>query len=211
MNERVLYKSKNFFVIPTLGKFITGYLLIIPFEHVMSNAELDIETLKEFETVLEDIEYLLRLTYHSHDVLVWENGSGKSGIGKAKDSIVHSHVHIAPSNLTFEDIESASGFPFEEITLDNLSRYKEHSYLLVRTSDHNLWEINNNPELYIPRQYVRQLLAQEYDIFSDEQWNWRTHPFREKMHITVAEIKSTIKSNWDILPERIKQNTSFLF
>lgn len=209
-NERTVYESENFFVLPTVGQFITGYLLVIPHEHVMSNAELDSQRLEEFKAVLQDVEYLLKLTYNASNVLVWENGSGNGGIGKAKDSIVHSHVHICPSQYTSDKIMEVSGFPFETITLDNLKNYKEYSYLLVRSPDHNVWKINNNPNLYIPRQYVRQLVAEEYGL-SGESWNWRTHHFSEKMYQTVEDIKAALQQNWNVLPERIKNNTKFLF
>lgn len=209
INERSLYRSKNFFVMPGVGQFTTGYVLIMPIEHIMSNAELKPVELKEFEDVLEDMEYILKLTY-GKNVLVWENGSGHSGIGKAKDSIVHSHVHLAPSNLTTDVIAEVSGYPFTEILLEDLALYKEHSYLLVRTPDKTHWYINNDPKLYIPRQYVRQLLAEEYNIPGD-MWNWRTYPFVEKLHQTVADIQKALSDNWDDLPERIKENTSCLF
>lgn len=208
-NERTVYESENFFVLPTVGQFIKGYLLVIPYEHVMSNAELDTKRLEEFENVLKDVEYILNLTYNASNVLVWENGSGNGGVGKAKDSIVHSHVHICPSSYTSEKIMDVSGFPFERITLEALKNYKEHSYLLVRTPDHSIWKINNNPDLYIPRQYVRQLVAEEYGLPGDS-WNWRTHHFSEKMYQTVEDIKRALQQNWNILPERIKNNTKFL-
>ena len=210
-NERTVYSSENFFVLPTVGQFITGYFLIIPFNHVMSNAELNPSMLLgEFTDVLHDIEYLLKLTYNAKNVLVWENGSGNGGIGKAKDSIVHSHVHICPSNLTSCDIEKMSGFPFETISLDELKKYQEHYYLLLRTPDYKYWKINNNPNLYIPRQYVRQLVAEEYGL-PGESWNWRTHHFSEKMYQTVEDIKSSIQKNRSSIPERIQNNTKFLF
>ncbi len=209
-NERTVYQSKSFFVLPTIGQFINGYLLVIPFEHLMSNAELDTERIKEFQTVLQDVEYLLKLTYNASNILVWENGSGNGGIGKAKDSVVHSHVHLCPSQYTSEKIMEVSGFPFETITLGKLKDYSEHSYLLIRTPDYNIWKINNNPNLYIPRQYVRQLIAEEYGL-PGESWNWRTHHFSEKMYQTVEDIKNALQQNWEILPDRIKNNTKFLF
>lgn len=209
-NERTIYRSKNFFVIPTLGQFITGYLLIIPFQHIMSNGELSAEHLEEFKTVLEDVEYIIKLTYpEAKGILVWENGSGSSGKGKAKDSLVHSHVHVAPSGLTAEQIKEMSGFLYEEIELLDLPKYKAHSYLLMRSKDNNRWLINNNPKMYIPRQYVRQLIAEEYAI-PGEAWNWRTHPFEDKMHETIRDITSTLLKYKDQLPERIRINTRFL-
>ena len=209
--SRILYKSENFFVIPTFGQFVSGYLLIIPNEHIMSNAELEPELIEEFENVLSDIEYILKLTYPSAPgFLVWENGSGKNGIGKAKDSLVHAHVHVAPAVLNSEVIEKISGFPFDKIVLQELPKYKEHSYLLVRTPDKSKWKINNNPNLYIPRQYVRQLIAEEYNLPGDA-WNWRTHPFIDIVYQTVNEVVSALRTNKDTLPERIRNNTSFLF
>ena len=208
--NRVIYKSENFFVMPTLGEFILGYLLIIPIEHAMSNAELSTSLQEEFLTVLNDISYILRLTYQTSDFLVWENGTGNSGKGKAKTSVVHSHVHIAPSKLTASKIKEISQFDFDEISYNELSLYGNRSYLLIREKENN-WFINSNPEVYIPRQYVRQLLAQEYKITGDA-WNWRTNPFPELMIKTIDDISFTLKSHWNKLPERIKQNTkSFLF
>ncbi|MBQ7410748.1 MAG: hypothetical protein IJW20_05150 [Clostridia bacterium] len=209
-NKRTVYRSSNFFVIPTLGQFITGYLLIIPDQHIMSNGELSPEHLEEFKNVLEDVEYILKLAYPGYKILVWENGSGSSGKGKAKDSLVHSHVHVAPSALTSNDIKEISGFDFDEINLFDLPKYKDHSYLLIKNPDNEKWIINNNPEVYIPRQYVRQLIAEEYEIPGDA-WNWRTHPFEDKMYQTIDDIITVIWKNRDQLPERIRNNTNFLF
>lgn len=100
--EQTIYSSEHFFVMTTVGEFIPGYWLIIPYEHVMSNAEVDFSTQQELLTVIEDISYLLDLTYGNSTYLVWENGTGNSGRGKAKDSVVHAHTHIAPSTLTAE-------------------------------------------------------------------------------------------------------------
>lgn len=203
--KRTIYSSEHFFVIPTLGEFISGYWLIIPYEHVMSNAELDVSTQRELLTVIEDLCYLLNLTYGSSNYLVWENGTGNSGRGKAKDSIVHAHTHIAPSTLTAEKIEALSGFHFERISIKELSKYNLHSYLLIKdTAD--TWRISKSSETYIPRQYVRQLIADEYGI-PGEQWNWRKYPFIEQMMQSLYDMADVIRKNWDSLPERIKANT----
>jgi hypothetical protein len=60
-------------------------------------------------------------------LLVWENGTGNGGIGKAKNSIVHSHIHIAPSNLTIDKIKELSGFSFNQISYTDLFNYGEDS------------------------------------------------------------------------------------
>lgn len=138
--HKILYSSANFFVVSTLGQFINGYLLIIPYSHIMSNAELINYKSKEFLTVLEDISCILKMTYNVSNVLVWENGTGNSGIGKAKNSVVHAHTHIAPSNLNATTIETISGFPFKEIIFDQLPSYSKNSYLLIKKSN-SIWNI----------------------------------------------------------------------
>lgn len=204
-DNRCIYSSKHFFVMPTLGQFIKGYLLIIPYRHVMSMAEFTKEELGDFVQVLDDIKCILKQTYNCSNLLVWENGTGNGGIGKAKDSVVHAHIHIAPSNLNVGTIERLSGFNFTEIETKDLSSYGKHSYLLLQHDD-NLWKINDNSNLYIPRQYIRQLLAEEYGI-PDEQWNWREYPFRQLIQETKNDIIQSVHSNWDSLSKRIQDNT----
>ncbi len=210
--KRTIYRSKNFVVMPTIGEFIKGYLLIIPIQHVMSIAELSEDLKFEFFRVLNDVTEILKLTYPIKNVLVWENGTGNGGIGKAKTSIVHSHVHIAPSNLTAGKIQEISGFPLTKISFDEWSSYGKNSYLIVKEIIGNAWwYINDNPDLYIPRQYVRQLIAEEYD-FSGDTWNWRTNQFIYLIRATCNDIQNALINNWFRLSERIKQNTKdFLF
>ncbi len=206
VDQHILYKSNNFFVIATVGEFIKGYLLIIPIRHIMSNAELTSLERAEFIQVLEDVRYILRLTYGIPSYLVWENGTGNSGIGKAKDSIVHAHTHIAPSNLNSNVIQKFSGIPLTHIWFEDFPKYNKNSYLLVRGNSNNDWWINNNPNIYIPRQYVRQLLAGEHNI-TGEMWNWRLYPFLELMKETDLDISNALKQNWNDVPDRIKTNT----
>ncbi len=205
--EKTIYKSANFYVIATLGEFIVGYLLIIPAKHIMSIAQLTSSEREEFFEVLNDVKYLLNLTYNTSYFLVWENGTGNSGTGKAKDSIVHAHVHIAPSMLTPETVQKDYGLYLKQICPENLPHYSKHSYLLIRGNDDNTWFINDNPNVYIPRQFIRQILAEEHHITPSEAWNWRTFPFRELMKKTQEDIFTALKNNWENIPDRIKTNT----
>lgn len=209
--HRTVYKSSNFFVIPTVGEFIKGYLLIIPNNHVMSMAELSPDLHQEFLDVLDDILEILKLTYPVKDFLIWENGTGNGGIGKAKSSIVHSHIHVAPSKLDVAKIHQISGFPLTKISYEDLYSYGNHSYLLIKGNCDDEWWINDNPDLYIPRQYVRQLIAEEYKLCGDS-WNWRTNPFINLIQSTCNDIQNALIKNWSSLPSRIKERTkNYLF
>jgi hypothetical protein len=51
-----------------------------------------------------------------------------------------------------------------------------------------------------------RFIAEEYG-FSGDTWNWRTHPFIDLIIETCLDIQNALLSNWDSLPERIKENT----
>lgn len=205
---KTIYRSPNFFVFTTIGQFIPAYLLIIPIEHTMSISQLDKARQEEFLEIVEDIQYILKLAFYSQRFLIWENGTAAGGHGKAKDSLVHAHVHIAASKMTSNSIQKMSGFPLTKISFQDLSSYGENSYLLIRGEDGMNWWINDNPELYIPRQYVRQLLAEEHKV--SDVWNWRTHPFHEKRIEATNFIHTTLARHWDTLPKRIQDRTQIL-
>lgn len=207
---RTIYQSKHFFAFTTIGQFIPAYLLIIPFAHIMSNAELEPDERQEFLTVLEDIKYILNLTYHPASLLVWENGTGDTGIGKSKDSIVHAHTHVAASQLTLQQIEETLGFTLDSIDFEDLPLYKEHSYMLLEDEKSLSWKIcSSDTGKYIPRQFIRQLIADEYGI-SGEKWNWRKFPYHESRTQTDIDIHQALQKNWLHLPDRIQANTQIL-
>ncbi|MCI8272920.1 MAG: hypothetical protein HFJ55_02425 [Clostridia bacterium] len=200
-----LYSSEHFFVYADIGQFVPGYLLVVPFQHVTSTAMLAPSVQAEMLTIIEDIRYILHVTYGYEKLLVWENGTGDSGKGKAKDSLVHAHVHIAPSNMTAETIRKKSGFIFRKASTQDLSKYAQNSYLLIQQEGNN-WLISDSSKTYIPRQYIRQLLADEYHI-PGERWNWRKYQFYDEMQTTSKDIIQTLKANWKSLPYRIKERT----
>lgn len=205
---KTVYQSPNFFVFTTIGQFIPAYLLIIPLEHTMSISQLDEVRKAEFLEVLEDIQHILSLAFHCSRFLVWENGTAASGHGKAKDSLVHAHVHIAASKMTSESIAKVSGFPLKRISFRDLSSYGENPYLLIRGNDGFSWWINDDSSLYIPRQYVRQLLAEEHGVA--KVWNWRVHPFHQERVEATDFIHTTLSLHWDSLPKRIQERTQVL-
>ena len=205
--ERTVYRSKYFFVVPTLGEFALGYLLIIPFRHIMSFAELNEAEREEFPQVLSDVKEILKLTYGVESFLVWENGTGNGGKGKASNSIVHAHLHIAPSSMVNADvIQDNLGATLTSIKYEDFPKYGNHSYLLVEDKDGS-WRINDDKQLYIPRQYVRQLLAVEYGYKDDKSWNWRESPFYDKMKLTLVHIRIALSIQKKELSPRIKAAT----
>lgn len=206
---RTFYKTENFFVMVGLGEFIKGYVLIIPKAHVMSNACFSEELQAEFYQVLEDVKYILQLTYpHYSEFLVWENGTGNGGRGKAKTSVVHSHVHVAPSSLCAEKIAAEHGLSFRFVNYDHLSDFNQVSYLAIRDKNRPGWHVIDSSRIFIVRQFIRQILAEEYGL-PGEHWNWRKFLYKDLIQETMEDIQSALAANWSQLPQRIRECTEY--
>lgn len=205
-NQSPIYMSKHFFLMPTLGEFTHEYLLVIPIRHVMSIAALTDEECKDFVDVLEDAHELLRMTYGCEHFFDTENGTGHSGFGKAKDSVVHAHLHTVGVDITAKQVMEKYGMPLKRINIDELSKYGEDSYWLINGENLNSWYVFCDDEYYIPRQFNRQIMG-DYLELPAGQWNWREYLFTENMHESSKRIIQCLKDNWDSVPERIKQRT----
>ena len=206
-----LYETQNFLVVPGSGSFIHGYLMILPKDHIMSCAELTLEQLNELYDVISDIKFILKSIFHN-EVLIWENGSGTGGKGKPKTSIVHAHIHACPCSDTLDILEATrlTGVPLNPIKKSDLSKYASNPYLLVINFNNN-WYISSDPNLYIPRQYIRQLLAKELNIIGDV-WDWRLYPFWNNVEKTAQIILEFLRDNFDNLSPRIQKATEkFIF
>lgn len=199
-----LYESDNFLVIPGSGAFLDGYIMILPKAHVMSCAELNDNQRLEMLEVIEDVKFILKSIYHM-DILVWENGSGSGGKGKPSTSIVHAHIHACPSQFNVLETTYAKGIPVHPISFEDLPKYEENSYLLIMDYDGS-WHISNDINLYIPRQYVRQLIALEHNINGDL-WNWREFPFWDNVAKTGNSFIDFVKINYEMLSPRIQKAT----
>lgn len=204
--NKIIYMNNNFFVMPALGGFLKGYLLIVPKIHVFSIANLTKELRSDFLKVLSDIKYILNLTYNTSDFLIWENGSNRYSKNIAHDSITHATIHILPtSTVNSSIIKEKYNVPLVPISFDQINNYSNTSYLLLKSYNEG-WEICSNPLFYIPRQFIRQVLA-ERNYIPNDQWNWKVNPLVDSLTKTANDISTALQANWFKLPEHIKENT----
>lgn len=200
--EHILYESNNFYVVPGLGAFFDGYVMIVPKRHVMSFAELNEAEYEEFLRVLNDMKFILESVYRKK-IFVFECGSGKGGGGKHETSIVHAHFHLAPTDMPVLDCIHKSGLHPALINSRDLCNYGNYPYMLYIDQEDN-WYISSDPDTYFPRQHPRQVLA-DYMNLEKGEYNWRTNPLREKMDIIAEEIYTFLRDNFETLPVWVKE------
>ena len=199
--EHIVFASDNFYVVPGKGAFFDGYLMVVPKRHVMSFAQLTEEELEEFDLLLNDLRTILEGIY-GLPVFAFECGSGEDGGGKHETSIVHAHFHLAPTDMPVLQAVQESGLNPALIEKEDLVRYRHYPYMLYVDQEDN-WYIVGSGDMYFPRQHPRQILAEYMGLY--EVYNWRIHPFTERMDVIAQEFRDFCRDNFKALPIWIRK------
>ena len=109
--NEILFETKNFKVIPSLGSMVEGWLLVIPKEHYISYGEItDKILLDELNMLMDYVGNIIKNEYG--DYIIFEHGPSeeKSKIGCGVD---YAHIHIVPITLNLDLINSLSNERFQ--------------------------------------------------------------------------------------------------
>lgn len=196
----IIYNSEHFFVVAEYGALIRGFLMICPKEHVLSMANLKDEYFEEYFQVEKDVEMILKNTYGSDKpVSFFEHGSDPSGKSSHKRSVVHAHTHVAYGWEMKE--KHMKMVQMKETTLQELRGGKYFSYR--KNADGKFMAVND-PNVFIQRQYPRQIIAEEIGL-APGQYNWRTQGFEENVKATYYYLHRYLSENLKELPERVQK------
>ena len=200
-HDIVIYETENFDVKVELGCINPGLLLISPKKHILSNAQIPVEQLEEYDNVKHDVEFLLKGALGDKPVIFFEHGSAPDGFSTHQRAIVHAHVHVAwgvKFTQKYLDMVCLKPTDIKELATKKYLSYQEGAdgeFLAV-----------SDPEVYVQRQYPRQVMGALLGI-ENEKTNWRNEAFEENFWITFDRWYAFLTENWDKLPERIKKAT----
>ena len=170
---------------------------------MISSAKYSQELFEEFLGVLEDVKFILRSIYKK-DIFVFECGSGKNGGGKHATSIVHAHIHLAPTDMPVLSSVQKSGIHPGLISPSDIEKYGEYPYMLYIDQQNN-WYISSDPDSYFPRQHPRQVLA-DYMGLPKGQYNWRIFKHEEMLDAIAKDWYQFVTDNMDKLPAWLRGN-----
>src|SRR6185437_6435479 len=149
-------ESANFLVVPTLGHFVPGWLLIIPRLHYPCLGALDRSLATELNLVKAESEQLLMSMYSS--VIKFEHGPCSTGVAGA--CVDHAHLHLVPTSV---DLRCELSRRFVGRTINDITElansYREgRSYLFFEDAKgvKTVYDVE-----LLPSQYMRMLLARE--------------------------------------------------
>ncbi len=175
--DRVVLETKNFVVIPTVGCFQIGYLLVVPKEHYLCFGEFDESLFEELDLIVEKITSYVK-KYKGKDCIIFEHGTRDLSMVTAT-SIMHAHIHIIPFEYdmvsflpVYCELKKINGFKDLSDEMEN--------YLFLRDKNGNSYIVKNDA---YPSQFFRKIACQALGI--PKYWNWKEYKFTENMEITL--------------------------
>ena len=175
----VLDETDNFIVIPALGDFVGGYVLIVSKRHLYNMNELSDLEKEEYWTLIQKYRDIFFNIYGKYPI-VFEHGSTKDN--ESLSSVVHAHTHVV--NYNFHD-ECDFIDQLNLKCIDSLYDVSyDKSYIFYLSGDNLMYVSYDYPVI---SQLVRVLIARDMGI--DEQYNWKLHEYQENILNTIDLVK----------------------
>jgi diadenosine tetraphosphate (Ap4A) HIT family hydrolase len=182
--ERLLKKTKNFWIVCDIHPLTEGHILIIPKKHISCVGAYSSDLFKEFIKLYSWCSEFIKTEYGS--VASFEHGI----IGQ---TVFHSHVHLMPYRGNESEIIPEGRNKLKQLkNISGLRKIflKEGQYLFFSIGD-RLWMVD--PNLGTPR-FFRDRFAKA--LGRPERGNWKKmHKNKEIISKACQEIKN-LKRSW---------------
>lgn len=158
--DRIVFETKNFSVLMSLGPIVEGYALIVSREHYSCAAEIPSTLLGEFTQLVDLVQDTQRSVYGQSTI--YEHGRSGACLaeGEGEDHCYHAHVHLVPMKHRIR-ARVMDDYPILDLGdwPDLLTYYETEGkpYLMVM-DDAGLGVIEDPQKL--PRHYLRSVAAE---------------------------------------------------
>lgn len=185
--SRVVYEDDHFIVMPPLGQFMEGGLLVLTREHMLSMAHLPPALFAHQERLLQAIQKAIQ-TRWGVSPLIFEHGPAPEW-GKGVCCVDHAHLNVFPAKMVVHPhLAGRMHLPLR--SLDELGRFQsaEFGYLMVQENDGSR-RVYDGAD--VPTQLVRRIIARELGLA--ERWHWRDYPGLDELTATYHALKGQIR------------------
>jgi hypothetical protein len=185
--SRVLYEDEYFVVMPPLGEFMEGGLLLLSREHLLSFAHLPAPLFEHLERLMQAIGGVL-LRRYGVPPLFFEHGPAPEW-SKGVCCVDHAHINIFPAAVRLHPhLAERMNFPLSSLAgLARLQR-SEFGYLFIQENDGSRRVYDGH---LVPTQLVRRVIASA--IGCPERWHWRDFPCGDQLVATFNALKGEIR------------------
>lgn len=185
--SRVVYEDEDFIVMPPIGEFIEGGLLLLTREHLLSMAQLQAAQFERLERLIQVIGEAL-IARWGVAPLVFEHGPALES-SKGVCCVDHAHLNIFPAQVRLHP--HLAGRDHESLrVLADLTQFKDwqFGYLFVQENDGTRRVYDGRQ---VPTQLVRRIIATELGL--PERWHWREYPGCTELLATYQALKGRIR------------------
>ena len=183
--ENTIIEEKDYFyILPTLGSLVDGYILIVTKRHINSMSELNENELIEYKNIIEKYKNLFKKIYNKTPI-VFEHGTPNQNSEMKANSVTHAHTHIVNINFSNEK-EILEKYNFKEI--NDFKEINKNMNYIKYISNNKIYITYNFPSV---SQLMRILIAEELNY--KDKFDWKKERFDENIISTIERIKGELK------------------
>lgn len=189
ITSRIVYETKHWYVVPTLGCLVPGYILLVCKNHYLSTANLSKDLYCEFIELKKEMESIIYKQV-GLPCICFEHGV-TSELYSGANSVNHVHIHIVPySNSIWHDMSQKYNLnSFAKVAnYENLYTMwleaKPKSYLLFQDTDSAIYYKDDASGF--PSQFFRMCMASYLNV---KQWDWKIEYYEENITKTIRYFR----------------------
>lgn len=175
----ILEETNNFFVIPTKGSLVDGYVLIVSKKHYLNMIELDINIKLEYLYLINKYRLIFKNIYYEYPI-IFEHGTYINE--NSASSIIHAHTHIVNHRFLEED------------KIIQKLNFKEFNIFENNIGNNYIMYISHKNKYYISTTFEHKSQLMRYYIAKDlnliDQYDWNNYTFSENIKSTIKKIKT---------------------
>ncbi|MGH7967549.1 MAG: HIT family protein, partial [Limisphaerales bacterium] len=184
--SRIVYEDDDFVLMPPLGEFMAGGLLLLTRKHIPSFALLPQALFGKLEALVDAVRRALVARWVVPP-LIFEHGPAAERT-KGQCCVDHAHFNIFPAPVVvhphLRSRMSSQIVPLQELSM--LER-AEFGYLFVQENDGTRRVYDGH---CAPTQLVRRVVTSELGM--PERWHWRDFPGCDELVETYKALKGRI-------------------
>ena len=180
IENTILDETNYFYILPTVGSLVDGYILVVSKRHINSMSELTKNEMDEYNFIIEKYRNIFRDIYGKYPI-VFEHGSPVSDNSIRANSVIHAHSHIV--NHAYLDEPKI----IKRLNFKPIQRIED-----IKSNENYIMYINNNFK-YVTynfepiSQLMRKLIAK--DLKYEDKFDWKKEKFMDNIIKTILKVK----------------------
>ncbi len=180
IENTILDETNHFYILPTVGSLVDGYILVVSKRHINSMSELTKNEMDEYNFIIKKYRNIFRDIYGKYPI-VFEHGSPVSDNSIRANSVIHAHSHIV--NHAYLDEPKI----IKRLNFKPIQRIED-----IKSNENYIMYINNNFK-YVTynfepiSQLMRKLIAK--DLKYEDKFDWKKEKFMDNIIKTVLKVK----------------------